>query len=90
MKITVTSTDVISKPWDKNGRSGVIRTQQAIAENATRRNPIRLDLGKDDAFPVGVYECDLEANMTWNQYGDMQLARKLVLQPVKSAARAVA
>ena len=79
MKITVTSTAVNEKPWEKNGRSGVIRTQEVTAENAKFRNTMRLDLGRSPAFAAGEYTVDLEDNVTMNQYGDLAFARPLKL-----------
>lgn len=88
MKITITSTDVESKAWSKGDRSGVIRTQQAVAENARFRNSIRLDLGKNEAYAPGVYELDLEANVSVGDFGDLKLARKPTLTRVQTAKAA--
>ncbi len=88
MKVTITSTMVNEKKWDKNGRSGVIRTQEATAENAKFRNSIRLDLGKNEPFPAGDYSVDLEDNVVVNQYGDLQLARPFKLVPAKAVRAA--
>lgn len=82
MKITINSTHVDEKKWTKGDRSGVIRTQEAMAECPRFRSLIRLDLGKADPFPVGDYNVDLEANVMPNQYGDLQLARNLKLDLV--------
>ena len=76
MKITITSTHVEEKPWTKGDRSGVIRTQEAVAENPYFRNRCRLDLGKEPAYEPGVYELDLEANVSVGDFGDFKLARK--------------
>lgn len=88
MKITITSTYVEEKKWEKDGRSGVIRTQEAVAENSKFRNRVRLDLGKNDPFPVGEYTVDLEEAISVGDFGDLKLARKLPLVPVKAAAKA--
>ena len=85
MKITINSTYVDEKKWQKGDRSGVIRTQEAMAENAMFRNRIRLDLGKNDAFPVGEYTVDLEQAVSVGDFGDLKLARRLPLVPAKPA-----
>lgn len=93
MKVTVTSTYVEEKKWEKEGRSGVIRTQEATAENSKFRQRIRLDLGKNDPFPIGDYTVDLEEAISVGDFGDLKLARKLPLvrvEAAKAAARAVA
>jgi len=84
MKITVTSTHVEEKKWEKGDRSGVIRTQEAMAENAYFRNRVRLDLGKEPAYPVGEYELDLEASVSVGDFGDFKLARKPKLTRIES------
>lgn len=89
MKITITSSHVDEKRWQKGDRSGVIRTQEAMAENANFRNRIRLDLGKNDPFPVGEYTLDLEDAVSVGDFGDLKLARRLPLRPVAAAKRAV-
>lgn len=80
MKITITSTLVNEKQWAKEGRSGVIRTQEGMAENARFRGTCRLDLGKDDAYPTGIYELDFEQNVSLGDFGDFKLARKPTLK----------
>ena len=92
MKITIDSTHVDEKKWEKDGRSGVIRTQEATAENKYFRQRVRLDLGKEPAYAVGEYELDLEANVSVGDFGDFKLARKpkLVRVEAKPAAKAVA
>ncbi|XQA67130.1 hypothetical protein ACM9XC_07290 [Xanthomonas sacchari] len=86
MKITITSTTVTEKHWEKGGRSGIIRTQQATAENQHFRQQVRLDLGKEPAYDPGVYELDLEANVTVGDFGDFKLARKPTLVRVDKPA----
>lgn len=88
MKVTITSTHVDEKQWAKDGRSGVIRTQEAVAESPKMRQRIRLDLGKNEAFPIGEYTVDLEDAWTVSDFGDVKLMRRLPLQPVASAKRA--
>ena len=85
MKITVNSTHVEEKKWTKGERSGVIRTQEAVAENVNFRQRIRLDLGTNDAYPVGEYSVDLEQAVSVGDFGDLKLARRLPLMPVKPA-----
>ena len=80
MKITISTSHVDEKPWSKEGRSGVIRTQEAVAENARFRNTVRLDLGKNPAYAPGVYDLDLEANVSVGDFGDLKLARKPTLK----------
>lgn len=82
MKITITSTHVDEKKWEKGDRSGVIRTQEAEAENAYFRQRIRLDLGKEPAYALGIYELDLERAVSVGDFGDLKLARKPKLQRV--------
>jgi hypothetical protein len=88
MKITISTNQVDSKEWSKNGRSGVIHTQEATAENARFRQVIRLPLRDDKPIAPGVYECDLESNISVSQYGDLQLVRNLTLKPVLASAKA--
>ena len=94
MKITVSSTHVYEKQWEKKDpatgavRSGVIRTQEAQAECPKFRQRIRLDLGKDQAFPVGEYTVDLEDAISVGDFGDLKLARRLPLVAVKAARAA--
>lgn len=85
MKITITSTHVDEKNWQKGERSGVIRTQEAVAENPKFRNRIRLDLGKDQPYPVGEYTVDLEDAISVGDFGDLKLARRLPLVAAKPA-----
>jgi len=84
MKITITNTHVDEKQWSKGDRSGVIRTQEAIAENPHFRNKVRLDLGKEPAYAVGEYELDLEANVSVGDFGDFKLARKPKLTRIEA------
>lgn len=88
MKITITSTHVDEKKWQKGDRSGVIRTQDATAENEFFRNRIRLDLGKNDPFPAGVYTVDLEEAVSVGDFGDLKLARRLPLKRVAAVKQA--
>lgn len=80
MKITISSSAVDEKKWTKGERSGVIRTQDAMAECPSFRQQIRLDLGKNDPFPVGIYELDLEKNVRVGDYGDLTISRRLTMQ----------
>ena len=89
MKITITSTDVDEKHWQKGDRSGVIRTQQAQAECAKFRQRIRLDIGKDAPFPVGQYTVDLEDAINVGDFGDLKLSRRLPLVSVAAAGASV-
>lgn len=88
MKITITSEHVDEKKWEKGERSGVIRTQEAMAETARFRNTIRLDLAKNDPYPIGEYTLDVEQAISVGEFGDLKLARKLPLVPVKPSASA--
>lgn len=88
MKITISSTYVDEKKWQKGDRSGVIRTQEAMAENANFRNRIRLDLGKNDPYPAGEYTLDLEDAVSVGDFGDLKLARRLPLKRVAAAKAA--
>ena len=84
MKVTITSTNVNEKKWEKGDRSGVIRTQEAQAECTIFRCRIRLDLGKNDPFPIGEYTVDLEESLEVGDFGDLKLARRLPLVAVTS------
>ncbi|WP_185970777.1 hypothetical protein [Pseudoluteimonas lycopersici] len=90
MKVTITkpfnpATD--EKSWSKpDGRSGVIRTQEATAECAKFRQTVRIDIGKNEPFPVGEYTLDLEDAISVGDFGDLKLARRLPLVPLKPAA----
>lgn len=83
MRITVKNSFVEEKRWEKNGRSGVIRTQEAMAECDQFRQTVRLDLGKNDPFVPGEYNLDLQRNLVVNQFGDFQLARNLKLERIE-------
>ncbi|MBV2210286.1 MAG: hypothetical protein KUL77_12080 [Thermomonas sp.] len=86
MKITITSLNVDEKKWIKGERSGVIRTQDAQAECARFRQRIRLDLGKDEPFPLGEYSCDIEDAISVGDFGDLKLARRLPLVSIGAPA----
>lgn len=90
MKITILSSYVEEKSWQKGDRSGVIRTQEAVAECPRFRQRIRLDLGKNDSWPVGEYTVDLEEAISVGDFGDLKLARRLPLVPVNAAKPALA
>lgn len=90
MKVTITSTYVEEKKWNKGDRSGVIRTQEAVAECPRFRQRIRLDLGTNDPFPLGEYTVDVEEALTVNDFGDLKLARRLPLVPVAKSTLAKA
>lgn len=86
MKITIHSNLVDEKRWAKGDRSGVIRTQTAVAECPKFRQTIRLDLGTLPPYEVGEYTVDLEDAISVGDFGDLKLARRLPLQRVKPAA----
>ncbi|KAB7763913.1 hypothetical protein [Xanthomonas maliensis] len=88
MKITITDTRVTEKNWQKGDRSGVIRTQEAMAETRKFRQTVRLDLGKEPAYEPGIYELDLEENVSVGDFGDFKLARKPTLVRVDKPAAA--
>ena len=88
MKVTISSTHVDEKSWNKGERSGVIRTQEATAECPRFRQRIRLDLGKDPAFAIGEYTVDLEEAISVGDFGDLKLARRLPLVSVSKTAAA--
>ena len=90
MKVTITSTLVNEKQWAKGDRSGVIRTQEATAENEFFRQRVRLDLGKEPFYEVGEYVLDLEANVSVSDFGDLKLARKPRLKKVDQGKPALA
>lgn len=88
MKVTISSANVDEKPWAKNERSGVIRTQTAMFETRRWRKEGRLDLGKNAAFPVGEYTVDAEEIIDIGDFGDLKVARRLPLVPVAKARAA--
>ncbi|MEQ7765179.1 MULTISPECIES: hypothetical protein [Xanthomonas] len=88
MKITITSQYVNEKHWEKQGRSGIIRTQEAMAETPKFRQTVRLDLGKEPPYENGVYDYNLEDNVGVNRYGDFELPRKPTLVRVDKPAQA--
>lgn len=89
MKVTILTVKPDEKPWSKDGRSGVIRTQEAEFETTAFRSRGRIDIGKADPYPVGEYDCDLEENVQVNNFGDVSLSRRLKLVPrARSAAKA--
>ncbi len=83
MQITITSSHVDEKKWTKGERSGVIRTQEAMAETPRFRQTIRLDLGTNDPHPVGLYTLDLEQAVSVGDFGDLKIARRLPLEAVQ-------
>ncbi len=83
MKITITSVFVQEKKWEKGERSGLIRTQDATAECPSFRQRVRLNLGKNDPFPLGEYTVDLEDAISVSDFGDLVLSRRLPLIPVE-------
>lgn len=91
MKLTINSEFVHEKVWNKDGRSGVIRTQEAIIETRKMRMPIRLDLGKTTPpHKVGEYIVEIEDNLVVSAFGDLQLKRALELSPAKPVSVAKA
>lgn len=93
MKITITKPFDPArdeKAWSKDGRSGVIRTQEVIAECPRFRQTARIDIGKNDPFPPGEYTLDLEDAISVGDFGDFKLARRLPLVPVAKPALAKA
>lgn len=86
MKVTIRSAHVDEKAWNKDGRSGVIRTQEAQFETAAFRSRGRVDIGKNDPWPAGEYDCDLDDNVQVNNFGDVGLSRRLKLVPVAKPA----
>lgn len=83
MKITISDTHVEEKQWSKpDGRSGVIRTQEAQAENKYFRQRCRLDLGKEEPYAIGEYELDLEEAVLIGDFGDFKLTRKPKLRRI--------
>lgn len=87
MKVTIKTSNVDEKAWQKGDRSGVIRTQEAVVENERFRQTIRLDLGKQPPYEPGEYLLDLEQNVVVSPFGDLQLARKLKLERVATRAK---
>lgn len=88
MKIKVTSDAVETRSGEskKSGKPYTMHTQHATAENEHFRQPIRLTLGDDGKpYPIGDYECDLEAAVQINQYGDIGFKRVLPLKALKPA-----
>lgn len=90
MKITIATDHVNEKPWNKNGRSGVIRTQDAQAETKKFRQSVRLDLGSGEAYKPGVYELDVEDNMQVGEFGDLKFARRPTMKLIEAKPAPVA
>ncbi|MEN4903354.1 single-stranded DNA-binding protein [Luteimonas sp. TWI1437] len=90
MKITIHSNLVDEKRWQKGDRSGVIRTQTAVAECEKFRQTIRLDLGTLPPYEAGEYTVNLEDAISVGDFGDLKLARRLPLQRVSRPATAAA
>lgn len=84
MKITIHSSSVDEKRWQKGDRSGVIRTQTAVAECDKFRQTIRLDLGTLPPYEAGEYTVNLEDAISVGDFGDLKLARRLPLVRVKA------
>lgn len=80
--ITITNDKPSEKSGTKNGKDWSIREQEAILETPDRKQPVRIDLGKHDAYPVGKYTLDLLKNLNVSQFGSIQLKRNLELTPV--------
>lgn len=85
MKITITSVFVEEKKWEKGDRSGLIRTQMAVAECDLFRHKIKLDLGKNDPYPIGEYLVNIEEALDVGDFGELKLSRRLPLVPVQTA-----
>lgn len=81
--ITINDDTVIEKSGVKNGKEWSIREQAAVLEAPDRRQPIRLDLGKNVPHKKGVYALDLAKNLVITQFGSVQLRRSLELTPAK-------
>lgn len=79
--ITINDETVHEKSGVKNGKDWSIREQSAVLEAPDRKQPVRLDLGKNAAFKKGVYVLDLERNINVSQFGSIQLRRSLELTP---------
>lgn len=88
MKVTIRSAHVDEKTWSKEGRSGVIRTQECEYENSKFRGRGRLDIGKGDAYKPGEYELDLEQAVSLDDFGALKLARRPEMRLVREAAPA--
>lgn len=81
--IIITDESVKEKNGVKNGKDWSIREQEAIIETLDRRQPVRLDLGKNAPFKAGKYVLDLVKNLNVSQFGSIQLRRNLELTPTK-------
>lgn len=88
MKVTISSAHVDEKAWSKEGRSGVIRTQECQYENVHFRGRGRLDIGKGDAYAPGEYELDLERAVSLDDFGALKLARRPEMKLVRAASPA--
>ncbi len=62
--VTISSTDVKEKSGTKNGKDWSIREQEAVIETPDRKQPVRLDLGKEDPYPVGRYALDFARKLS--------------------------
>jgi len=86
MKVTIKNTEVQSKPWEFEGRSGVARTQAAVVDCDAYRKPIRVKLGDRDAYAPGEYAIDFESSTKFTDAGDLVAEKQLVLIPFKKNA----
>lgn len=80
--ITITNPKPIVKSGTKNGKDWEIREQEAVLESPDRKQPVRIDLGRNEAYPAGKYVLDLERNLNISQFGSVQLRRALELTPI--------
>lgn len=80
--ITITNAKPLVKSGTKNGKDWEIREQEAVLEAPDRKQPVRIDLGRNEPYPVGKYTLDLERNLNISQFGSVQLRRSLELTPM--------
>lgn len=83
VKITIKNEDVSEKNGVKNGKEWSIREQEATIETDDRKQPVRLDLGKNAPHKAGTYLLDLSRNLSISTFGSIQLRRNLELTPAK-------
>lgn len=91
MKVHIKSAEVRVKTGTsaKTGKPWSMRSQECQFECERFRVSGQLTLGDEQPpFPPGTYEVDFDQSVKANAYGEIALARSLVLLPVKAAKAA--
>lgn len=83
MKIEIDSAEVVSRSFEKDGRSFTFREQHAWLHREDEKYPtsFRLSLGDFPAYAVGFYAL-APGSFSVNKYGNLALNRQLVLKKI--------